>query len=103
MHIDRTGGKARLESDAVLTPADFARVAEELGQGPVRAREVGYVAARKAKAGERVETRWNGREMTNTAKRGDFVVTVAPARAVARRRGGNERLRDRRRQVSGPL
>ena len=85
MHIDRTGGKARLESDAVLTPADFARIAEELGQAPVRARKVGYVAARKAKAGERVETRWNGKETTNTAKRGDFVVTnLSPQREPLR-------------------
>ena len=50
MHrIVRIGGKARLEADAVLTPADFAGIAEELGQTPARARKVGYVAARDAK------------------------------------------------------
>jgi hypothetical protein len=73
--ISRIGGKARLTSDAILTPADFARIAAELGETPIRARKVGTVAARKATKRETVETRWNGKETTNTAKRGDFIVT----------------------------
>jgi hypothetical protein len=76
MHkIQRIGGKARLESDAVLTPADFARIAEQLGQTPMRARKTGYVAARRAARSERVETYADGKETTNTARLGDFVVT----------------------------
>ena len=42
------GGVARLEADDKLTPADFAEIAEELGREPLRARKIGYVAARKA-------------------------------------------------------
>ena len=82
MHrIVRTGGKARLEADAVLTPADFARIAEELGETPVRARKVGYVAAREATTSEMVETRSNGKETNNTARPGDFIVTnLSPQR-----------------------
>ena len=84
MHkIVRIGGKARLEADAVLTPADFVRIAEELGETPVRARKVGYVAARKAKEPEVIETRWNGKETTNTARPGDFIVTNLTPRAPA--------------------
>jgi hypothetical protein len=86
MHeIRRIGGKARLESDAVLTRADFARIAEELGQAPVRARKIGYVAARKATKRETVETRWNGKETTNTAEPGDYIVTnLSPKREPLR-------------------
>ena len=90
MHrIVRTGGKARLEADAVLTPADFARIAEELGETPVRARKVGYVAAREATTSEMVETRSNGKETTNTARPGDFIVTnLSPQREPLRDRDG---------------
>jgi hypothetical protein len=69
------GAHTRLESDAKLTPADFAAIAKRLGTTPVQARKVGYVAARKATKREVVETRWNGKETSNTAKPGDFVVT----------------------------
>ncbi len=69
------GGDARLEADDKLTPADFAEIAEELGREPLRARKIGYVAARKADKRETVETRWNGKETTNTAKPGDYIVT----------------------------
>src|SRR5438093_128371 len=91
MHrIVRTGGKARLEAEAVLTPADFARIAEELGQTPVRARKIGYVAARKATASEVVETRSNGKETTNTARPGDVIVTnLSPQRQPLRDRDGH--------------
>ena len=92
MHkIELAPGKARLEADAVLTPADFARIAGELGQSPVRARKIGYVAAREAKVTETVETRWNGKETTNTARPGDFIVTnLTPARQVLRDGEGRE-------------
>jgi hypothetical protein len=83
--IRRTGGKARLESDAVLTPADFTRIADELGQAPIRARKIGYAAARKATKREVIETRWNGKETTNTARPGDFIVTnLTPERQPLR-------------------
>ena len=74
-------GDARLEADAKLTPADFADAAKQLGTAPLRARKVGYVAARKATRKEVVETRWNGKETTNTAEPGDYIVTnLSPLR-----------------------
>lgn len=91
MHrIDRTGGKARLEADAILTPADFTRIAAELGQTPIRARKIGYVAARRAASSERVETYADGKETTNTAQPGDFIVTnLSPGREPLRDRDGH--------------
>ena len=53
IEIDHTERGDRLEADEVLTPADFARIAEATGQVPVRARKVGFVAAREASGGER--------------------------------------------------
>jgi hypothetical protein len=79
--IDRTARGDRLEADAALTPADFADIAEKLGRTPVRTRKVGYVAARQASSREVVETRWNGKETTNTARPGDWIVTnLSPQR-----------------------
>jgi hypothetical protein len=71
----------RLEADAVLTPADFQRIAEDLGRPPLRARKIGFVAARRAERSEVVETHWNGKETSNTARTGDFIVTnLSPQR-----------------------
>ena len=67
-------GDARLVADAVLTPADFRRIAEKSG-GSVRARKIGFVAARRATQTKVVETRWNGLETTNTARAGDWIAT----------------------------
>ncbi len=69
------GARARLEANAKLMPADFADIAKRVGTAPVQARKVGYVAARKAMKREVVETRWNGKETTNTAKAGDYILT----------------------------
>lgn len=65
----------RLKADAALTPADFERIAKEPGRRRLRARKVGFVAARRAAKPEAVETRWNGRETTNRARVGDWIVT----------------------------
>jgi hypothetical protein len=64
----------RVEADALLTPDDFNRIAKDLVRPVVRARKVGYVAARAARDGEVVETRRNGRETINRARAGDWVV-----------------------------
>jgi hypothetical protein len=64
--------------------------AAELAETPVRARKIGYVAARKATDDEVVETRWNGKETTNTARKGDFIVTnLTPERQVLRDADGH--------------
>jgi hypothetical protein len=81
---------ARLEADAVLTLADFARIAEEVGAPVVRARKIGYVAARQASQPEDVETRWNGKESVDTARAGDWIVTsLSPQQKVLRDRDGH--------------
>jgi hypothetical protein len=83
------GGRARLEADTRLTAADFAAIAEKLALKPVRARKVGHVAARKAVARETIETRWNGKETTNTAAPGDWIVTnLTPRREPLRDAAG---------------
>ena len=82
-------GDTRLVADAVLSAADFRRIAEESG-GSVRARKIGFVAARRANKREPVETRWNGRETTNTARAGDWIVTnLTPEQKPLRDREGH--------------
>jgi hypothetical protein len=82
-------GNARVESDSVLTPADFERIAADLGNRPIRARKIGYVAARKATKREVVETHSDGKETINTARVGDFIVTnLSPRREPLRDRDG---------------
>jgi hypothetical protein len=84
------GADLRLESDAVLTPADFARIAKEAGSPVLRARKTGYVAARQATKSEAVETRWNGKESADTARAGDWIVTnLSKERKVLRDREGH--------------
>lgn len=91
--IVRSGAQAadaRLKSNSVLTPADFQRIANELGIPPIRARKIGYVAVRKAANSEVVETHSNGKETTNTARAGDYVVTnLSPQRTPLRDRDGH--------------
>jgi hypothetical protein len=80
----------RVVSDARLTPDDFKCIARELVRPIVRARKVGFVAARPARKDERVETRWNGAETTNTARKGDWIVTnLAPDQKALRDREGH--------------
>ncbi len=83
-------GKARLVSDEGLQPSDFRAIAAQLGQSPARARKTGYVAARQARQRETVATRWNGKETTNTAEPGDWIVTnLSPKQEPLRDRGGS--------------
>ena len=80
----------RLEADAVLTPADFSRIAEETRTQVVHARKTGFVAARRASKSEAVETRWNGKESHDTARAGDWIVTnLTPQQAALRDREGH--------------
>jgi len=69
------GGDLRLEADTALTPADFRRIVEEAGAIVLRARKVGFIAARQASKPQTVETHWNGKETTNTARPGDWIAT----------------------------
>jgi hypothetical protein len=84
------GRPPRLESDSELTSRDFAAIADGLGIVPLRARKIGYVAARRAETSQIVETRWNGKETSNTAHVGDWIVTnLSPQRQALRDREGH--------------
>ena len=90
--VEDARGHARLLADTVLTPVDFQRIADDIACPIVCARKVGYIAARKATVTEAVETRWNGKETSNTARPGDWIVTN-----LSRQR---EALRDREGRVN---
>lgn len=80
-----SGTKARLKCTAVLTPEDFRAIAAHADISPFSARKVGFVAARRAARQEAVETRWNGKETSNTARAGDWIVTnLSPKQKVLR-------------------
>jgi hypothetical protein len=83
-------GRARLVSNERLQPMHFRAIAAELRRSPIRARKIGYVAARQAQRRETVETHWNGTETTNTAQPGDWIVTsLSPSQEVLRDREGS--------------
>ena len=75
--IERVGPGAdlRLQSDQILTPADFKDIARALGIVPEMAQKLGYVAAYRAQRRERINTRSNGLETSNVAEVGDWIVT----------------------------
>jgi hypothetical protein len=76
--IETTGlwrKRKRLVAPTRLAPPEFEEVAAEIGSKPLKARKVGYVAARRATDVETVETRWNGKESTNAARPGDWIAT----------------------------
>ena len=83
--------KNRLVASTPLSQDDFHKVADQIGRKPVKARKVGFVAARKAEQTETIETRWEGRETTNTARPGDWIVTsLTPDHDVLRDKNGNQ-------------
>ena len=85
----RRQDRPRLEANAVLTPADFRSIARAVAEPVLRARKTGFVAARRARTYEPIETRWDGIETTNTARPGDWIVTnLTPERKLLRDRKG---------------
>lgn len=83
------GADQRLLSRAALTGDQFHDIARELCIEPLRARKTGFVAARPATEPKVVETRWNGRETTNAARVGDWIVTnLTPEKKPLRDREG---------------
>lgn len=80
----------RLVAPLKLTSKEFHEVAANVGGPVIRARKIGFVAARRADKVEAVVTLWNGQETTNSAQPGDWVVTnLSPDREVMRDKGGN--------------
>ena len=83
--------KNRLVAPTKLEPADFYKVADRIGVTPFKARKIGFVAARKAAQIETVQTRWDGKETTNSARPGDWIVTnLSPAHEVIHDKTGHE-------------
>lgn len=86
-------GKARLVSQQPLGSGEFDAIELALGTRRFRARKIGFIAARKAEAAERIVTHWNGRESANEARLGDYVVTnLGTDRRVLRDRDGNANI-----------
>jgi hypothetical protein len=82
--------KHRLVAGTILKRSDFKRISTRLGTAGVRARKVSFIAARSARLREHVTTYWNGKETTNTAHPGDFIVTsLTRRRTVLRDKRGN--------------
>jgi len=76
--IEMTGAnrdRVRLVAQDILSETDFHAIADTLGSKPLQACKTALTAARPAKAGERIETHWNGSETVNTANAGDWVAT----------------------------
>jgi hypothetical protein len=81
------GVKKRLKSTRTLTPGDFHAIAAKLGVRAFAARKIGFVAALKATRPRTIETRWNGKETTNQARPGDWLVTSLSSRRQVLRDG----------------
>ena len=81
----------RLVADTVLTPENFQRIADEIGIPPIeRPQNRLSWPSRTATKTEVVETRSNGKETTNTARPGDYIVTnLSPQREPLRDRDGH--------------
>src|SRR5262245_35762018 len=90
--LERQGSspdRLRLIAPDGLTDADFEDLAVQVGAQPLRVQKVGFVSARRAERTEAVETRWNGKESSDIAAPGDFIVTnMSPERAVLRDKAG---------------
>ena len=83
-------GCPRLLSSEELTPADFAKLATDLGARPSNARKIGFVSARRATKRQPIETLWNGKETEVMAEPGDMIVTNMSAdREILRDADGN--------------
>jgi len=75
--------KVALKALDGLKADDFRKLAGMLGVSPIKARKIGYVAAKKAEKRQVIETRWNGKETQITAEPGDWIVTtLSPAAKV---------------------
>jgi hypothetical protein len=82
--------KHRLVAGTILKRSDFKRISTRLGTVGIRARKVAFVAARTARHREHITTHWNGKETTNSARPGDFIVTtLTRRRTVLRDKRGN--------------
>src|SRR5258708_5101469 len=78
-----------LTSTEPLPPSDFGALAKQLSLTPLLAEKIGFVATRQAETVEKVDTRYEGHETTNTANIGDWIVTnMTPAGKALRDSSG---------------
>lgn len=82
--------KVRLIAPDGIDRDGFEDLARQLGTRARRARKSGLVAARQAAVSERIDTRWNGNETTNTAEPGDWIVTALANAGSLLRDGSGE-------------
>jgi hypothetical protein len=67
--------KQRLTAPTVLSPADFDRIARDLGTPPRRARKVGLVAAKQLTEAMLHTIDWAGESTKTKGEPGDWLVT----------------------------
>ena len=73
--IETTPNGPRLTSEVGLTADAFAKIAAHLKTTPFKARKTALITARQATSDEPVDSHWNGKETSNVAQPGDYVVT----------------------------
>ncbi|MGI9479071.1 MAG: hypothetical protein ACR2PI_20375 [Hyphomicrobiaceae bacterium] len=84
------GGCFRLAATKPLSVADFYVIAGKLQTPPVAARKTAEIAARMSDKEQQIETHWNGKETSNMARPGDWIVTsLANDRRPLRDEDGN--------------
>ncbi len=71
--------RPRVIAKGAITAQEFQQLAREIGSPARRARKAVPIAARQALGGERIETRWNGKETEARAAAGDWIVTTLAA------------------------
>lgn len=80
----------RLICENTLSRDDFARIAADLGVQPLKARKIGFIAARRAVASIKIETHWNGKETEGIAEPGDWIATnMTPQRTLLQDEAGH--------------
>ena len=83
------GTDARVNWIAVLTPQNFQRIADEIGSPPIGP-EDRLCRRPQGRQEEMIETHSNGKETTNTARPGDYIVTnLSPQREPLLDRDGH--------------
>lgn len=88
--VTDASGSTDLSAQTKLEPLDFDAIRAKVGARLLRARRIGYVAARRAEREEPVVTRWNGRESKDVARPGDWIATnMSAARELLRDREGS--------------
>lgn len=80
----------RLFCESKLSRDDFAHIAADLGVQPLKARKIGFIAARRATVPTKIETHWVVKETEGIAEPGDWIATnMTPERKLLRDEAGH--------------